>query len=992
MPRPPRRPALFPALVAAALGTGALVAAGAPAAAAPPAAAHPSRPARPDSVRLVEAYAHRRYVAVDWRAPRAGTYRRTLVRYARGRIAPATPTSGTRVRLTSPTATSTRLTGLAPATTYAVAIWTRAGSRFSARVVTRFTTLATAAPPTGTISGTVTDDAGSRLAGVVVAATGTGTSRSSGATTGADGGYRLTVPTGTVDLEFAGADATGGDSDATGYLGSGVQVQVARGARLTESTALAPGGAITGTVVNPAGTGLSGVGVYARPPVPYVGFGGFAFTARFDRLPVTGPGGTFTLKGLPSTAAQVCFDAADRTGGGSGAAAGGYRDRCAPGAVTAAAGGIRVIDPVTLLPAANGSVTGRVTDSAGRPLGGVTVAATPRDAEVAGGGSARTDAAGHYRIAGLPAGRYDICADPSIDPGLADDAAPGTARPGPLAGALTCRFGAAAVRAGRSATVDVRLRRAGAAAGRLRVASGAPVAGAYVTVTASGGATGGSAVTDTGGRFEVPDLPAGRYTVCYDASAATVRGAPTGVASGCLRQGELVRVRAGVVRIGLDATLAAAGAVSGTVTGTAGEIAAVAAFRAGDTERPVGYAEADSAGRYVVTGLPAGRYSICAAIGGTSDDGLGSCAGGSRPSSATPVRVRAGRTTRGVGVALPSSGSITVTVTDGAGHPLAGVDVALLRACPADDFCDTLPLFDPGNGVAEPGSAMTDAAGRVTFDALRAPARTRYAVCAFAYYGSAAAGDPDTGYLDRCSSTRSFGLTVSAGSDRAVRLALSPASAVSGRVTDADGTPLAGVRVTVGGSSSTDYYDPQSYVDDFGAFGPGGELVTGADGSYLVRGVQPGKRPVCFDAAQARPVTGTAPPTGYVDGCVSGSVVSVPSAATLSGVDRRLAFGSGLAGRVVDATSRRPVAGADVLVFSPSGDFVAGAATDPAGRYELDRLPAGHYRVCFYAEGHRPQCDAGVPWSLGALPARAAVVTTAARSVVRLPDARLRRG
>jgi hypothetical protein len=124
---------------------------------------------------------------------------------------------------------------------------------------------------------------------------------------------------------------------------------------------------------------------------------------------------------------------------------------------------------------------------------------------------------------------------------------------------------------------------------------------------------------------------------------------------------------------------------------------------------------------------------------------------------------------------------------------------------------------------------------------------------------------------------------------------------------------------------------------------------------------------------------------------VGGAGVTVPAGATISGVDQQLTLGSGLTGRIVDAAGNRPLRAAQVLVFDGNGAYVTGDDADGAGHYRLTRLPAGSYRVCFFAAAYRPQCYAGVPWSLDDVPAGAKIVSTRPGALTQLADARLRR-
>jgi hypothetical protein len=55
------------------------------------------------------------------------------------------------------------------------------------------------------------------------------------------------------------------------------------------------------------------------------------------------------------------------------------------------------------------------------------------------------------------------------------------------------------------------------------------------------------------------------------------------------------------------------------------------------------------------------------------------------------------------------------------------------------------------------------------------------------------------------------------------------------------------------------------------------------------------------------------------------------------------------------------------------------ADVDGAGRYRIDRLPPGTYRVCFVAMRYRAQCYRAVPWNeRGPLPGAAVRIALAA--------------
>jgi hypothetical protein len=186
---------------------------------------------------------------------------------------------------------------------------------------------------TGALSGTVTDAAGTHhgLAGVEVKVSVPSCSYSCVhvATTAADGSYsmRWLAPGSDYTVCFSAPRASGGSSDATGYVDQCWQNQPTPGTRtpitLTSGTtttginaALTAAATISGKVTDAGGTfqGLANVWVTVTSS------GG---STRF----LTGASGTYVIRGLPSGSDYtVCFFASQATGGSSDAT--GYVDQC----------------------------------------------------------------------------------------------------------------------------------------------------------------------------------------------------------------------------------------------------------------------------------------------------------------------------------------------------------------------------------------------------------------------------------------------------------------------------------------------------------------------------------------------------------------------------------------------------------------------------------------------------------------------------------------
>ena len=235
----------------------------------------------------------------------------------------------------------------------------------------------------------------------------------------------------------------------------------------------------------------------------------------------------------------------------------------------------------------------------------------------------------------------------------------------------------------------------------------------------------------------------------------------------------------------------------------------------------------------------------------------------------------------------PITGSIAGTITC-AGAPIAGARVCGLATS------DTLAT----ERVREPRCTLTDAAGRYALADLP-PARYRVGAMAA---GLRPASYPVASPLDR--------FTLAAGERRGgVDLELEPGGvAVTGAVTDVGGGAIAHARVSAGDSS----------VD------------AGADGRFTIW-VEPGLAVVTADADGYAPGDAWARAPGHAD------VVLVPE--------------SSLAGAVVDAATRAPVAGVRVSVATTVFPDNAVAITDDTGAFHVDKLAPGRY-VAIATEAH----------------------------------------
>ncbi|WP_333768343.1 fibronectin type III domain-containing protein [Streptomyces sp. IBSBF 2435] len=287
-----------------------------------------------------------------------------------------------------------------------------------------------AAPTTGRVSGRITDTQGHPLAGVAVSALECGCAGApviASGTTGADGRYTLTgLPPATgYGVCFDPADATGGISDASGYVfrcfgqdldggGPPTGVAVTAGGTTAGISEVADaGGAISGRVDGPDGRPLGDGDAWAA-----------ALTGSVGLVPSRDPGdwthsdGTYLIKGIPRGDVELCFMGSARAAYPDGT---GFGASCYGGHPLSDPQWTTLVTPRETNRGFNGRIgrgaalSGRVTDSAGAPLAGVWV-----DVEGVSGSdpsayaaeilTATTDSNGDYAVADLTPGTdFEVC-------------------------------------------------------------------------------------------------------------------------------------------------------------------------------------------------------------------------------------------------------------------------------------------------------------------------------------------------------------------------------------------------------------------------------------------------------------------------------------------------------------------------------------------------------------------------------------------------------
>ena len=411
------------------------------------------------------------------------------------------------------------------------------------------------------------------------------------------------------------------------------------------SAALQPAGSITGVVTNRRGQPLRGICVAATQagtsgPVVYGGAGGA----------ISGKTGAYLVRGLSAGSYDVQFSPCGRGTYGSRF----YHHKptvqsATPVTVTAGS----TTSGISEVLAPGGSISGRVTSSAGTPVAGACVEAV--DAAANSFGYRLTDRTGRYSIPGLSTGSYQVSFYPCRSQTLAS-----FTRPAPVQ-----------VTAAQAVTgINGKLGIAGSISGTVRgTAAATPQENACViAVPVDPNGSYGYSLSGKGGAYQIGGLEAGQYQVyfgdpfCFpfagtDYAPQWFKGQPTQATA------TSVPVSAGAETTEIGAKLAVDGGISGTVTDSAHNPVAGECVTAspvsptpdplfGDTLQPV-IGVSGSDGSYSLVDLPPGKYTVEFSTG-CGDSGFTTqwWNDAASQSSATAVSVSAAATVTGIDATL----------------------------------------------------------------------------------------------------------------------------------------------------------------------------------------------------------------------------------------------------------------------------------------------------------------------------------------------------
>jgi protocatechuate 3,4-dioxygenase beta subunit/uncharacterized GH25 family protein len=509
------------------------------------------------------------------------------------------------------------------------------------------------------------------------------------------------------------------------------------------------------------------------------------------------------------------------------------------------------------------TVRGRVLDTSGGVVPGARVRATALEAWSQGPGDTpprlyegRGEAEGRFALALAP-GRYLLRAEADGYTEAQD-----------------------VVNVSRDTEIDLRLAPAARVAGRVieaRTRRPVPDAEVWLVADREGVPLPRDVRTDEAGAFSFGSVHAGTFQV----------GARKGNLVGVGRQLSIGAARhVGDVEVIVEAGVVVSGRVV-TAEGRAVAGARVEAFKEEPPFDRIAWALADGDGRYRLEGLLPGRFVLAASA---------------ERHAPTRRNVVVAADADGVDLTLPDGARVDGTVLGADGRPVAGARVSLvIRGRPMSGF-----------GVGR--TAVSDAAGRFTFEALPAgqlDVQAEHAEAGIVTHGPAA---------------------LAAGETKTVSLTLATAASIDGVVRFDDGRPAAGVRVR-GAPRVPGASQPLT-------------VTTGEDGTFHLAPLKAGQFMVAASRSGEPAVTDSEDRPDL-------KIVSLAAGEGRTGLSLVLpSAGRVIAGRITDAAGK-PAAGASLAAapdMGPGQAYLARTSTvrtlaDQDGAFLFEDLAAGVYTL-----------------------------------------------
>ena len=362
------------------------------------------------------------------------------------------------------------------------------------------------------------------------------------------------------------------------------------------------------------------------------------------------------------------------------------------------------------------------------------------------------------------------------------------------------------------------------------------------------------------------------------------------------------------LRSGVNATLVRGGAISGLVTSAATglPVSGISVSAYGESGGDSDYT--DATGRYTITGLASGAYSVKAAPSFETVNLIG-----------TPqtVTVAAPATLDNVNFALTVGGTLTGQVTGPGGTPLANITVYLGNS----DGSYQRYVYTDATGLYT-ATGMPSGMYRVLF-------RPR------AYIPEAYNNHPDFSDADPIA-------VAAPGTVTGIDAVLEQGGAISGKITDAtSGAPIKNVFVEVLDESGERVETANSQAN--GTYQTDTSLPSG---SYVVRFNADERFASCAYVTEY---------SGDATSLAEAARVTISAPAAAVNINAALTRGSILFGKLTDATTGAPITSGQVTIYDGAGKRVMyGRLTFLGGWASSSALPSGSYRIEFrdYDDGY----------------------------------------
>jgi hypothetical protein len=420
--------------------------------------------------------------------------------------------------------------------------------------------------------------------------------------------------------------------------------------------------------------------------------------------------------------------------------------------------------------------------------------------------------------------------------------------------------------------------------------------------------------------------------------------------------------------------------------------AAVMLFAPGDVRRQW-VASTDDNGRFAFGALPGGNYSLYASKPGYVRAHYGATRAGS--TVGVPVAVTDGQTVTNLSLKMARGAVITGNVFDERGRPMSAVNVRVRRVTRGSDGTRALAAISLGMGTglsttddrgvyrayglapgeyvvsAEPVILRPGLAGATDGTELRQPTDAELQWAERQLRPGAAAPEPPPatgqsityaevfhpGVVDQSAATP---ITLNAGEERTaidLRMRFVPTARVTGAVVDRNGQPASAVRVTLLPRAAILDEPQRQVLGDVGLITADRSQTTAADGTFTLRGIEPGQYTLI-----ARGLERSTPPVtlwASADVDVNGR--------DIGGVSLALAPSMAISGRVSFEGSAPPESARIQLRLTPAqagltATSTLAALTAAAPAFTIPGVVPGRYRLSVVLAG--PTVGTTLPWSL----------------------------